>query len=675
MPEMNFDSFLKEIQPYNYVSFDVFDTLIFRTVSNPEDVWEMVSQIYKERFNSSMISFKSKRVYAERKARQKYQKEVTIDEIYEFFDDSVTICNNLKEIEKDVEVRNCVENKLMLDVIKWCKTQGKCIIIVSDMYLTSDVFQKIFDKLTINFDYLFISGEIGLTKRKGDLFPYVLDKLSISANQLIHIGDDLNNDISQPQRFGIKSLVRIMDSTLINFYHTSTGLVERHLQGFFLNHFRLYEKPNESLFRIGFSVLGPFIYSFCNWVHNKREELALDRLYFLARDGYLIFEIYKLLYPNDEIYYICLNKNMLRLPSLEKHSSEIIEMIPPRPSYGWTELFDFLNISDISSAKRILVEKEVNDEFVLADELKSGRYDRILSELITLQSEKIEEQKNLLREYLDNNKLTSGKVGLVNNSMQGTCQRMLNRLYKSENIHTDIYGIQFVADNKCKKEFGDNVQTFFNDIEDVRLDSFMFMRYCLVFEHLLFEPCGSAKQLYRDKNNRVKVQMGKWGYESLNSDVVSTIQNYAIQFIMAFKETYDICIREIAKRQLLSFLSFPIREDAITISKLWDVDTDGVKPLNNLSSKFSYSLIYKKIPTGIMWPEGFISFNNKKMFSKLYHLRFCSRLYYINKGVILFDIYKRGENEAKHIKEIIVKLLQNRLLLFYRSVLFHLKIG
>ena len=37
-----------DISKYEYVSFDVFDTLIFRSVATPEDIFIIVQELYKE---------------------------------------------------------------------------------------------------------------------------------------------------------------------------------------------------------------------------------------------------------------------------------------------------------------------------------------------------------------------------------------------------------------------------------------------------------------------------------------------------------------------------------------------------------------------------------------------------------------------------------------------------
>ena len=53
------------LESYNYISFDVFDTLIKRNVGRPEDIFEIIEQ------STNINSFKEKRINAEFRARSK----------------------------------------------------------------------------------------------------------------------------------------------------------------------------------------------------------------------------------------------------------------------------------------------------------------------------------------------------------------------------------------------------------------------------------------------------------------------------------------------------------------------------------------------------------------------------------------------------------------------------
>ena len=51
---------------------------------------------------------------------------------------------------------------------------------------------------------------------------------------------------------------------------------------------------------LGFSVLGPLAVAFCKWLHDRRAARPAAGLYFLARDMYLMREVYGLLLPRGK---------------------------------------------------------------------------------------------------------------------------------------------------------------------------------------------------------------------------------------------------------------------------------------------------------------------------------------------------------------------------------------
>lgn len=79
-----------------------------------------------------------------------------------------------------------------------------------------------FNKLGIKADFLFISSEERETKRSGKLFQILLKKLNVPAAQVLHIGDDDNNDIYQAMNNGIDSLERWYDWNALQNVVTSS---------------------------------------------------------------------------------------------------------------------------------------------------------------------------------------------------------------------------------------------------------------------------------------------------------------------------------------------------------------------------------------------------------------------------------------------------------------------
>ena len=65
------EEYVRKTEKYTYVSFDLFDTLIFRTFKDPADVFDAVEHIYKTIYGKKLNNFRKVRHNAELKARRK----------------------------------------------------------------------------------------------------------------------------------------------------------------------------------------------------------------------------------------------------------------------------------------------------------------------------------------------------------------------------------------------------------------------------------------------------------------------------------------------------------------------------------------------------------------------------------------------------------------------------
>ena len=58
-------------------------------------------------------------------------------------------------------------------------------------------------------------------------------------------------------------------------------------------------------------MLGPLAAAFCQWLHARRAARPEARLYFLARDMYLMRDVYHTLYPQEETGYLQVSRRSL----------------------------------------------------------------------------------------------------------------------------------------------------------------------------------------------------------------------------------------------------------------------------------------------------------------------------------------------------------------------------
>lgn len=617
---------LKSLLTFDYVSFDVFDTLLFRTTNHYVDIFDLVENLYNQKYGDSLRNFKKNRVSAEAKARTAQNgREVNIDMIYSYFPYEEKKTKLLKEIEIDCEIRNCVPNQCMIDLLNDCQKKGKKIVITTDMYLPRFYFLRVFQKLGITFDYLFISGEEGVTKRSGKLFQVVFDKLQILPSQIVHIGDDLNNDIEQPRKYGIKAYKRLLPKSIVLPY--SRGK-KSDLQGILFTKFLHIGLNNhgqvDTPFILGYTVVGPLLWEYCLWLNQQKKKYGLERLLFVAREGYLIKKCYELIYPEEKetIAYVRLNKNLLRFPMLDSDNALdcFIMSIPPRCSLKWSDILAYLYIED--SDEMILKLQKVfpNTDFSSLVDLslmRQGAYDKELSYLLDNQKEMILAQKRMLLSYLNNIGIIGHKIGLVNNSINGSGQKLIEDFLQKDHLSYNILGLQFVKSELCVNRLGNRCEAWLSSVKIPGWKKSRFVSQSLIFEHLMFEAQGTARCFNLMDDNHVEPMCEKQRSEVRNNDKIVSLQKYACQFVSEYKQNMADGLHGLGIGRYLSFLLSPTHDDALFVGSLWDDDVEEDRQLLNLKASFKpKNSLLKDLPSNTGWIEGWLAVNDVNDFYK-----------------------------------------------------------
>jgi len=196
-------------------SFDVFDTCLIRVCGEPVIVFHLVAhELYGHNTDDTLIfDFVNSRLKAEKNAikniTQKNKEDISLEEIYNEID-SVYLqsfgLNNLIKLELRIEEEVLRPNTTIKNQIDELRKNGNNIVFISDMYLPSDFILKQLKRFDFwkTDDLLFVSNEIGLTKRSGSLFDYISTVLNVEFKNWNHYGDNFRSDFSVPKSKGIK---------------------------------------------------------------------------------------------------------------------------------------------------------------------------------------------------------------------------------------------------------------------------------------------------------------------------------------------------------------------------------------------------------------------------------------------------------------------------------------
>lgn len=223
----------KELQKYDVISFDVFDTLLRRNVSRPAGVFDLLEK------KTGIPGFAGCREDAESAARQKlYSRhrsaEVSIEEIYRTMlragrDDGrknrrhMDFCRSDNEREPAVEpwIRRelemerqcCRADRVVQKLVEMLLADGKRVIAVSDMYLHRPQIRELLQHCGYTaLGEIYVSCDYRAGKSDGKLFPVVLQKIG-PGKKLVHIGDNFDSDICMQKRLDMDAIHYIYPRT------------------------------------------------------------------------------------------------------------------------------------------------------------------------------------------------------------------------------------------------------------------------------------------------------------------------------------------------------------------------------------------------------------------------------------------------------------------------------
>lgn len=563
----------EKIYDFEYVSFDIFDTLLFRTVLSPEDVFDIVQYRYNEKHDNKIRNFKETRTRYEIKLRDSDKNsEITLEKIYNSLPYTEEIKKELCYLEKNTEINNCIPNMPMLELMQKCSEYNKKIIIVSDMYLDRDTIEKMLRKIGITCRYrLFLSSEEGVTKKSGRLFPKVIDILGVKSSDIIHIGDNEYSDIKMAEKAGIKAETRLICTQDIDLYQRRNNTIKyNHLNAIFKNEYR---GEDVSEYRIGYTVVGPLLYAFCDWFHEQKTRNNYEKVFFVSREGYLIEKIYKEMFPYDTTQYIYLNKNLLRFPLLNAECSmtNLINTLPMKDTYSIIELLNALGVGN----NETYYKKFSDVNMISRKDILDGKYDAAFKEVFDDVKEELKKQNEYLLGYLKQEGFFEGRIFLVNNSINGNGQIMIQKILQKNNISVDISGVQFVKSRKCREALQDKCISWISDSNLSGRYTMKFNRYALLLEHFMFEPSGTAVRFDRDIDGKYLVICASQQEESNNNALIQNIQANAIRFVHDYKRTVPLKLSLKTIKAFDNLFRKPKNQDINLLKNIYDVDYDG----------------------------------------------------------------------------------------------------
>ena len=544
-----------------YVSFDIFDTLILRPFLKPTDLFILLDEDFRKLSKGTIgVDFSKMRGNAEVQARaNSKEEEITLDDIYDVlmsdYNISKTVAEKMKKFEIDAEVRFCSCRKTAYELYEMAVSIGKKIICTSDMYLPKNVIENILKKNGYkHIEAIYLSSELKLTKSTGSLYSHVKNSLGINGNQLIHIGDNYASDVEMAKKQKIQAM-HFMKTTDVFFDKKITGnlgqlfikdLPDWHdnvasmqflgvramiavvANKYFDNPYRSFHVDTEfnaDPYFMGYYSLGMHLYAVTKWLIDAAKNKSYDSVVFMARDGYLPMEAYNLLreiyedIPEEKYLYIS-RKASIPLVVKDEHDlyklSEIISWYDNTPK----EILKYVqNLFEIDDKKlnQVCKKESINLNTKFTNETQLYKFVSVLASNFFNKQEHIKKLK-ALEKYFNN--YFDGKSCVFDIGYSARPELFLSELCK-KGIDTYFININHEEGIKHAKLGNFNINTFY-DYKP---------RFTGLLREILFSKCAPSCIEYKIDGMNVTEVFEEYSQAYLEKFLIETIQNGALDFV------------------------------------------------------------------------------------------------------------------------------------------------
>lgn len=570
------------------VSFDIFDTLIQRPFFIPTDLFLLLNKYFREYTNGSTgMDFSKIRVYCEQLTCERIEneecQEITLDQIYDTieteYDIDKNILEKLKNKEKEYEIRFCTRRNTGYELYTLALAMGKKVVFTSDMYLAKETIEKILEKngYTDN-EKLYLSSEIKLSKAKGDLFKYVLNDLKIESSEMLHIGDNYRPDVEIPRKLKINAMhlpkatdvaqnqgkVNLFakmftqnmpfwrdNASAMNFVGIRTMFAmsaNKYFDNPFIA-FNEYSDFNADPYLIGYYILGMYTFGISKWLLDETVGQGYTNMVFMARDGYLPMEAYKImkkLYQNvpEEKYLYVSRKALVPITIMSKLDFYKLPECINVTNHTPMDILKYLKdcIKEDCNAEEILKNNNIETDKKIKDIISFNKFIKVVIDNL------YDEQKHM-------NNLAKLKT-------------YFDEFYKNKSATFDIgYSArpELFLSNLCKKP----IDTFFlninkdesfrhSDMANFKLKTFFSGKPSatgFAYESMLSALAPSCVG-YDINGNNVEPIFEKYSKTYQEEFIISIMQNSAIKFVQDITSIFGEEIKELYYEKY--YISLPV---------------------------------------------------------------------------------------------------------------------
>lgn len=457
------------------LSVDVFDTAIVRSVFRPIDVFLSIQEEARSIVGDDRLDFAAMRREAEHGAREDNYSEsgledIGLDAIYDRLCELAEIDpqhkDRLMKLEMEAERRYCSANPEILALCREAQKRDKQVVFTSDMYLPKEFVLDLLREKGYSPDDLLISSAVGKTKHSGRLFELFCKQYDCDPGRVLHIGDNHHSDSVQAQAQGLRDFhydAEMEDSTFAaqsRFAATGEYSVSDSIFAGLARR-RLFSKSGAASYsvdlfeRVGYEVIGPVYLSFVAWVARQAMEKGVEKLFFLARDGYHLVRVFERLkerwgLPIDSEYMLS-SRRLINFPRISQLDTDSLAfLMTPNPGMQVKHFLQRIGIDPIQHIAEIQ-----HAGFASPDEgitTSTARYRdrscrlRMATLLKSLEGEILSmaaRERETLFQYFDDISFKPNHIAAVDVGWQASSVKSLQDLLHLRGEHCRLQGFYF----------------------------------------------------------------------------------------------------------------------------------------------------------------------------------------------------------------------------------------
>lgn len=522
------------------VSFDFFDTMVWRLVNKPTDVFcELHLRLQSQsllRRPFSPQEFEVLRRHAEIKTRE-YQamkdctrEDISIIDIYTRMSPVVTDTAAAMETEYQAERDLCVLNPFMASFAMHQRRQGRKLMIVSDIYLSAAQLGGILRANKVDpawFDVLVTSCDEGVCKGTGNLFKRALKKGGLAPEQMLHLGDNVTADVTGARKAGVRGChytqVSPRTRTILERERILLGGQSPVFGAHSLRTMATRSQPNDSeetfFDQMGALLMGPLLTRYAAWACEQWVAGGVKKVGALMREGELFGQVlqeeanargYDL-----EVIPLFINRKATDLAAINRLTADnLIAWLEARPTLSVKTILSHFGLSGpvVSHLPLNMEDKADKPEKIL--QLAKFLFTPEIARRIEARS--AEERRKVidyLRPWLE----SGHPIGLSDIGYSASAQTQLKRIFELEGIKTQMIGCYLVGYERAADRVldGVDIRTFLGDYGHPDFFFRAFVRSPAFMEQSLVAAMGTTLGYERLADGSVKPILDRTPYDDI----------------------------------------------------------------------------------------------------------------------------------------------------------------